>query len=241
VDVAIVRASNEFLGRAPHFDELVVIFARSDLVKGGLLVALLWWFWHEPHQDQSRRRQVIIAIVAAGLAAPLVSRGLCHLLPSRLRPFDTPGLGLAVPYPVHWIERHGSFPSDHAALAFALAIGFFALSSFWVGLAMTAYVTVFVCLPRLYVGMHWPSDLLGGALIGSAFTAFFCLARVRARFAVPAERLLSRSPGLFYAAMFLAAFGLMTRFHDARELGVWASHVLHDEPGGIYVESERRP
>jgi len=39
--------------------------AGNDLLKGGLLLAVLWWLWMEPHPEQARRRElVVVAIIA---------------------------------------------------------------------------------------------------------------------------------------------------------------------------------
>jgi membrane-associated phospholipid phosphatase len=225
VDSNIVRFFNQFLGRAPDFDALVSLLADSNMIKGALLLGLMYFYWHQPHGDQLKRRQVIIATVIGAIVAASVSRSLSHLWQFRMRPFQTPGLGLASAFPQSSVESHGSFPSDHAALAFGLTTGFFFLS-LRVGLMLAVYVTAFICFPRLYLGLHWPSDLLGGAIIGIVATALACRKRVRVRLSDPPLRLCSRSPQTFNAIMFLIAFGVMTRFDDARVLVRWAAHSL---------------
>lgn len=63
----------------------------------------------------------------------------------------------------------GSFPSGHAAAFFALALAAFYFNKKW-GCWIFA-LSLFMGLARIFVGVHWPSDILVGALIGlgSAF------------------------------------------------------------------------
>jgi undecaprenyl-diphosphatase len=68
-----------------------------------------------------------------------------------------------------------SFPSGHALSS----IVFFGLAAWVLGLdfpsrrksiyAMAAALTLWVGLSRLFLGVHWPSDVLGGYLIGFIF------------------------------------------------------------------------
>jgi undecaprenyl-diphosphatase len=63
----------------------------------------------------------------------------------------------------------GSFPSGHAAAFSALALAIFYLNRQW-GRRFLALVLL-MGLARIFVGVHWPSDILAGAAIGllSAF------------------------------------------------------------------------
>lgn len=221
IDLLVLQFLTQFRGRVPDVDALIDDISHNDLVKGGLILALLWWFWSKPDAARARRREVIIACAAGALVAAFASRFLIRLPIGHERPFMTPGLNFEVPSEKSWERRPGSFPSDHAALAFSLVTGLFMISR-PLGLTMTAYVLVFVCLPRIYLGLHWPSDIIGGAVLGLLATVLATRERVRLFLVTPALKLLARSPQTFYVAAFLVSYGLMTRFDGLRSLVAWA-------------------
>ena len=77
---------------------------------------------------------------------------------------------------------------------------------------------IFICLPRIYLGYHYPTDVLAGASIGIAIASLSQFIAVRqkvARFAVP---WLEYSPGSFYACLFLVTFQISTIFESLREI-----------------------
>jgi undecaprenyl-diphosphatase len=71
-----------------------------------------------------------------------------------------------------------SFPSNHAVNNFAAAV--FLLRLFpaykWIFLVTATLVSI----SRIYLGVHYPSDVLGGALIGSFFGYLFSIAAMKA-------------------------------------------------------------
>ena len=64
-----------------------------------------------------------------------------------------------------------SFPSNHAVNNFAAAVFFYRL---FPNLKYPLFITAsLVAISRVYLGLHYPSDILGGAIIGSAFGYLF--------------------------------------------------------------------
>jgi undecaprenyl-diphosphatase len=69
-----------------------------------------------------------------------------------------------------------SFPSGHTAFAFSLAVALclLAVRTRWFGLAVTlgAVWTVLIAFDRLYIGAHYPFDVLGSILVSGAAIVF---------------------------------------------------------------------
>jgi len=66
-------------------------------------------------------------------------------------------------------ESGAAFPSGHAAFLFALAFGLFYFNRRW---GIWFFILAFLNgLARVFVGVHWPSDIFGGFLV--AFLSFF--------------------------------------------------------------------
>lgn len=90
----------------------------------------------------------------------LVCHQLIKKLAVRKRPFqNNPDIQLDIKTP-----SSSSFPSGHATISFASTTILFFLSPVagWIALAVSAIVA----LSRLYLMVHYPSDVLGGILIG---------------------------------------------------------------------------
>lgn len=107
-------------------------------------------------------------IVSVGLA-DFSSSSIVKKNVQRLRPCNDPVLREAVILRVGGCGSGYSFTSSHAANHFAAAvflIGVLGRLARWVRPALLGWASV-IALAQVYVGVHFPGDVLGGALLGS--------------------------------------------------------------------------
>lgn len=238
-DTTLFRAVNRFAGLW-FLDSLTDIEENTLLLKGGLFMAVYCWLWFESRgRKQDTKRQTLIAMLMAGFAALFIARALAHVIPFRIRPMYADPL---YRHPVYDVtpnmENWSSFPSDTAALFFALAMGVFLI---WraAGALLLAYTTVWICLPRLYLGLHYPSDLIVGAWIGAASAClFWFLARTRLFgrwIGGPLLRLEDRYPPIFYILAFPVVYEAGLMFGDARYALRHAAFLLKLPPSQIAI------
>lgn len=127
-------------------------------------------------------RRVLAAAVISGVLALIAGKIINQVVP-RERPF------VALPGQVRYIAlivRPDSFPSIHAVVAFALSGSvLFSRHRRW-GAVMLILATL-MALARVASGVHWPSDVAGGAAIGLLAAALVaCIPRSRKRRSEPA-------------------------------------------------------
>jgi undecaprenyl-diphosphatase len=128
----------------------------THLVVFSLVLAGAGWLFSSP----AVRNAGIQTLLAHGLAALLVN-GLKHLI-GRPRPkFTHSGDWQFAP---SWISGFDSFPSGHSAASFAVATVL--AKRFPVFGPLCLGVAAFVMLSRVLRGSHFPTDAVGGAVLG---------------------------------------------------------------------------
>ncbi len=218
----------ELLGRSVLFDETILTMSSSHLVKGGFVCAIMAYIWvsepggsaFESRAKQFDNRLTLIAALLASVFAEALALVLANGLEFRLRPLLVPELEMPVPerlseYAAN-MAASSSFPSDHAVLFSAITTGIFLVSRL-LGLFVAAYCLVFIAFPRVYLGLHYVSDILVGAIIGVVCTVVGVKILRRVPLMRVPVRLSYSHPAVIAPLSFLFLFQVATMLEDARD------------------------
>jgi undecaprenyl-diphosphatase len=124
------------------------------------VVAIGPWFAGKPYVRSTWRLATAMALASAAVAL-LVNQVVSHLW-DRPRPF------VSHPGSVTLFVSHAgdaSFPSDHAAASFAIAVSVLLLHRRTGGVLLLLAAAISVI--RVFEGLHYPTDVLAGAAIGT--------------------------------------------------------------------------
>ena len=192
MDWSLFHAINSAVATRDSIEDPVTLLdAFAVALYAAAIVAL--WFVARPYGDLKWKLACASGLAAAAVAT-ITNQVISHVW-ERPRPFVTHQAFthlLSAPSP------DPSFPSDHAAVAFAIAFGVLAFSR-RAGILFLAAATL-ISLSRIALGLHYPSDVLAGALVGWAPRC-------------------SPSPGRFWVARLVA---IVSRVSDPVLEHVWA-------------------
>jgi membrane-associated phospholipid phosphatase len=158
LDYSLYKAVNGLSGGAVSDGIFEFLANNLSTVMVALVAALFLVPWRRRRLE--RRYGAIFATAAAGLAL-LVDQPIAHAV-DRVRPY------IAHPGHAHLLiarSHDPSFPSDHAAGAFAIAVAVMVFDRVF-GAAFLALAVV-LAFARVYVGTHYPGDVAGGAAVGA--------------------------------------------------------------------------
>ncbi|MDR2502186.1 MAG: phosphatase PAP2 family protein [Oscillospiraceae bacterium] len=141
--------------RAPFFSALMVTVSRigdSGAIWLAAAAAMLLF--------RRTRKAGAVTLLALGLCT-LVNTVIIKNIVMRPRPYEVlANITTLVPLPAD-----SSFPSGHTAAAFACALAIYHSRGAKYGVAALFFAAL-TALSRVYVGVHYPSDVLSGALVG---------------------------------------------------------------------------
>lgn len=219
IDDPVLRFLGQFARRSEAFDTFMLEFIHLDMFKGAVVMAIVCWLWFESRPDQRQQRMIVIQTVLGGAFAGVVSRILQNWIerpkPINAAPEFVPLLG-TTPELVAAMAEASAFPSDHAALFGAVAIGIFLASRRW-GYFAFAWTLLIVDLPRIYTGRHYPSDILAGLVLGVCVT--LAMRRPAALLTGPALQLEKQHTAWFYGLAFYGLYEMSRLFDEVRLLG----------------------
>lgn len=162
LDWVLFQALNSLAGRWAAADRIVELLMNDYALPTVLsaLLVVLWFRGRTPGERRADHAAVIHTIVALIVASAVVKLlNLCFVRP---RPFaDHEGVRLLFYHP-----SDSSLPSNSVTVAFVLAVGA-AQRSVRLGV-LGVIMGLLLGLSRVVGGVHYPLDILAGALLGTA-------------------------------------------------------------------------
>jgi undecaprenyl-diphosphatase len=157
---AIFDAINDGAGHTAVIDDPMK-WAAEYLLYAVVLVAVGLWFWGRSREARDVNRRLVLQAALSGVIALGLVAVIQHFY-QHPRPFAVRG-------DVHLVLSHSadpSFPSEHVAVAAAVAGAFF-WGARWVGIPMLLAATV-LAFARVFVGIHYPADVAAALALGLA-------------------------------------------------------------------------
>ena len=165
LDITVFRLVNNFFASS----ELLSYIAFFCGVYLAWLVLIFFIYVVYKREKKDSLGLYIEALISA-LVARFVVGSLLKALIARPRPF------MALPHVSALVVETGySMPSGHATFFFALATYLLSIDRKW-GTVFLTLATV-ISIGRVAVGVHYPSDILAGAILGSTLGIFAVLVR----------------------------------------------------------------
>ncbi len=153
MDFLIFQKINNLAGKSVCLDGLAIFFAEY---LGYVLVVILLLFLLK---DIKKNWPLVVRGLGAAVLARFGITELIRFFYDRARPFVENQVNLLLSH-----EATGSFPSGHAAFFFALStIVYFYNKKAGVFFFIASFL---ISISRVFAGVHWPSDILAGAIIG---------------------------------------------------------------------------
>ena len=202
-------------------DALLAINGMHDVFQDALwwmvsakwssLLIILALIWVLLHQNRRHALLTLAMLVLAFILADQLSSGLIKQLVERLRPTHEPSLSDAV----HTVNGYRGgmygFVSSHAANSFA-AITFIALlfrnRAVTIALAVWALLQ---CYSRVYLGVHYPGDILGGVAVGliSGWLVWLLMRWIQRRWRLPQGHYTRNDAMIMVSAVGITLLGIL--------------------------------
>jgi undecaprenyl-diphosphatase len=166
-DILLFNIINGFAGHSHVLDNFGIFCAEwlAYVIVGALLL-----FLFIPEKNVAKNRIMVAVALASATFSSFVIKPVILLWYQRPRPY------VALPSVHELVEMakyddFQSFPSAHALFFFALSAAVFAYNK-KLGVVFFT-LSIIMGIARVFIGVHWPSDILAGAVIGIAIGYIF--------------------------------------------------------------------
>ncbi len=167
IDADLVIWLNGLSGNVKVFDDLMRLVASDYLMPLSFSLAMLGLWFSGKNPAERVRYQITMLIAISALSLSNVVIWLINISWDRPRPFVEHGDELNL---LFYSPTDPSFPANPVAVGFAAAAAAWSINHKF-GWWMFAAASLFG-FSRLYVGVFYPTDIIGGAVIGIAVFIF---------------------------------------------------------------------
>jgi undecaprenyl-diphosphatase len=151
MDDSLTHFINQWAGASPLIDAIMRSASFFGVYTMLICVIALWWLG----RPRLNTRQSCIAIALTFVGGLLLNQAILLFI-HRPRPYNSGITHVLIEPSTDW-----SFPSDHATAAMTIVLGLWAFGPRWLAAPM-AVIAALVALSRVYLGIHYVGDILGG-------------------------------------------------------------------------------
>ncbi|MCU4966310.1 undecaprenyl-diphosphatase [Bacillus toyonensis] len=147
---------NNLAGTSTLLDKVMIVITNSAAYVAILFMFILWF--HNGKKEKAIRKQYTVLYTTLSVMIALLVNVFIHAVYYHPRPFIAHDVHQLVPH-----AENSSFVSDHSVLVFSIAFVFMLRGEKLKYIALIW--AVLVGISRLYVGVHFPLDVIGAAVI----------------------------------------------------------------------------
>lgn len=174
-------------------------FYTNGLTWAGLAVAIVFYLVYYAKAEKKQILLIIAAVAFLFLLCDQIPASVIKPIVARFRPSHNPDLEGQLSFVNGYMGGRYGFPSNHACNGFGIAMFLTLLAKNW-KVSLTAFLwAAGSCYSRMYLGVHYPTDILVGALLGVCFAylSFYLFKKVGGSPALYRDKNMQWVPAMF--------------------------------------------
>ncbi|WP_242220897.1 undecaprenyl-diphosphatase [Bacillus cereus group sp. BfR-BA-01380] len=146
---------NDLAGRSSFLDRGMIFITNSVPY---VVIAFMLFLWFTANKEKRAEKQYTAMYIVFSCLLGLSINAILHLVYYHPRPFVAHHVHQLIPHPAD-----SSFVSDHSVLVFSITCTLLLRNDSWKYPVLVW--AIIVGISRVFVGVHYPADVIGGALI----------------------------------------------------------------------------